>query len=170
MVLWLQVPSCWGWWRGGGEAFILTAQRIDSHFSSRKRKEVSLFSLRLIITSFELKPLCCVVGVMELLQGLIRRLRRLFSCMLFMHVTVLLLLCLKVTDSSLKQWWNSRMQDWHKTPERAPDLHQTSERGGPHISWAAESGEEPLSALFITRWWEACHLQTTEAEERRSFN
>lgn len=34
--------------------------------------------LLLIITSFEAQQLCCVLGVMELLQGLIRR-RGLFS-------------------------------------------------------------------------------------------
>lgn len=49
--------------------------------------------------------------------------------------------------------WNSRTYDWHKTPKRAPKLHQTSQRAGTHICRATKSGE----GLFI-RQWRGCEM------------
>lgn len=83
-----------------------------------------------------------------------------FSSDVLRSVCVALFLSLYEGDRLIceAQQWNSRTHDCRKKPERAPDLHQPSERVGTHICRASESGEEPLLGLFI-RQYRSCYMR-----------
>lgn len=74
----------------------MRAEVLDYHFSNMAKKENSVFSPRLIITSFEQKALCCVVGVMGPPAGL-------DESHVHLRFHTFLCLSLKVTDSSMRR-------------------------------------------------------------------